>query len=598
MQVNCEQCKAEIPPENIDHNRHLAKCAECNALFSIANQFKESYVSPPSQLLDMFTPLGLKVERLEGELKITRPWFGPEYIGLGLVFLAINACILFFAYDLGSENDMGARFYLWFYFRTYFTCPIGWIMLGLLYYVLAGFLNTTVVSVTPNQLKITHSPLPYWGHELASGSIEQLYIKERTRSRNTYSYELRMISRSGQDRALLKGLNIQEQAVYLEQEIGQFLGIEDKPMEGEFSWSETRDEVIINKSWQTLAESNNLNFTPGKLLERFRVFGNYQGYIFELMAFRKDDQMAFRKDGQKYGPPHTGLVLIRDVQIDDGHSANNEDEVEQPLTGEDVAVLFNPPQPTFSFKGKIQITKNGQKLSYEEHELITDVAYLQFLIDSFWALMDGYPKIVALGGEVVPFLQPIAVQKEYLVLSVTSQPLEKNHPLRSVAVQLLQEIAHNTTLRWREQSSHLLCKRCLVHCTALKIKVEDTKTLTYYGCRACHQSREFYSAKRVIAVLDSRLDDGPSQMGQSLRAGWLTRRTLFDFEAVEIVQVIDEDVERFAVQVGNDTDPVRQPTYGTMRCTVSSDCNLSKNSLRILKRMFGQVVIGEENSEH
>jgi hypothetical protein len=91
------------------------------------------------------------------------------------------------------------------------------------------------------------------------------------------------------------------------------------------SWLGTRDEVIINKSWQTLAESNNLNFTPGRLLEGFRVFGNYQGYTFGLMAFRKD--------GQKYGTPHTGLVLIRDVQVNDGHSTNNEDEVEQSVHG-------------------------------------------------------------------------------------------------------------------------------------------------------------------------------------------------------------------------------------------------------------------------
>lgn len=47
--------------------------------------------------------------------------------------------------------------------------------------------------------------------------------------------------------------------------------------------------------------------------------------------------------------------------------------------------------------------------------------------------------------------------------------------------------------------------------------------------------------------------------------------------------------ERFAVQVGNDTDPVRRPTYAQMRCLVSPECGLSENTMRILQRTFGRV---------
>jgi len=49
-------------------------------------------------------------------------------------------------------------------------------------------------------------------------------------------------------------------------------------------------------------------------------------------------------------------------------------------------------------------------------------------------------------------------------------------------------------------------------------------------------------------------------------------------------------VERFAVQVGNDTDPFRRPRYRQMRCVVKPECNLSENTLRILDSVFGQVV--------
>jgi hypothetical protein len=45
------------------------------------------------------------------------------------------------------------------------------------------------------------------------------------------------------------------------------------------------------------------------------------------------------------------------------------------------------------------------------------------------------------------------------------------------------------------------------------------------------------------------------------------------------------------MQVNNDTDPVRRRRYKTMPCTVSAQSNLSENTLRILRRTFGEVVI-------
>jgi hypothetical protein len=76
-----------------------------------------------------------------------------------------------------------------------------------------------------------------------------------------------------------------------------------------------------------------------------------------------------------------------------------------------------------------------------------------------------------------------------------------------------------------------------------------------------------------------------------LYLNWLARRNLFDFDTVTIVQASDEMVERFAVQVGNDTDPTRRPRYNHMPCRVSAKANLSENTVRILHRTFGAVTI-------
>ena len=73
------------------------------------------------------------------------------------------------------------------------------------------------------------------------------------------------------------------------------------------------------------------------------------------------------------------------------------------------------------------------------------------------------------------------------------------------------------------------------------------------------------------------------------QVNWSAQQRLFDFDRVEIIQATDEDVERFAMQVGNDTDPVRQPRYTQMHCLIAPGCRLSENSWRILQSFFGQV---------
>ena len=70
---------------------------------------------------------------------------------------------------------------------------------------------------------------------------------------------------------------------------------------------------------------------------------------------------------------------------------------------------------------------------------------------------------------------------------------------------------------------------------------------------------------------------------------WFQRKTLFEFDRVEIIEATDAEVELFAIQVGNDTDKIRKSRYENMVCTVHSKCNLSKNTMRILNSMFGSV---------
>ncbi len=182
--------------------------------------------------------------------------------------------------------------------------------------------------------------------------------------------------------------------------------------------------------------------------------------------------------------------------------------------------------------------------------------------------------LVAYGGEAVDELQALANK-------ITS-------PLRKTAVRLLQGIEQETTARLAHRTGQLLCRRCLAFfCDHSVSALEDSK-IAFYGCRMCRQSREFWEGE-VVVVLDAGMGVEPIHQNGTTRINWLAQRELFDFHSVEIVRATDEDVERFAVQVGNDTAPFRQPRYRQMRCVVAPECGLSENSLRILGSIFGEA---------
>ncbi len=181
--------------------------------------------------------------------------------------------------------------------------------------------------------------------------------------------------------------------------------------------------------------------------------------------------------------------------------------------------------------------------------------------------------LVSVGGEAVPALQAVV----------------RDRPLSRASAWLLRSIASDTQHRLASRSGELLCPRCLVRFAALPISVPGPD-LTYYGCRACGQSREILEwPGEVVAVLDEEMGEEQVKAGNSLRVNWLARQELFDFDRVEIIRASDEEVERFAVAVGNDTDRVRKARYQKASCYVASGCSLTENTRRVLDQMFGRV---------
>lgn len=189
--------------------------------------------------LDPGLPEGLELNNTGTGIEITRKWFSVLHIFTG-IFALVWCGFLFFWYSiLGSIAAPGeetSNFLLIFYLFPLIHVAVG---VYLLYYSLCGFFNKTTISVDWENLRIKHHPLPWRGNRtIPRSDIKQLYVKRqesRTRNGISVTYDINLITHSGSDIKLVKGLTADEQALFIEREVEKYLHIENVPVRGEYS---------------------------------------------------------------------------------------------------------------------------------------------------------------------------------------------------------------------------------------------------------------------------------------------------------------------------------------------------------------------------
>jgi hypothetical protein len=186
-------------------------------------------------------PNGFNVIREGGGITITRKWFSPTHIFL-LVFAVVwNAILLVF---FGGFAASGISFGGTGLFFGLFMIPFVAAGAGVGYSAIAGFVNTTTLSVRDGVLAVKHAPLPWWGQvTLNAHELTQLYTRELRstsssssgRSRTTYTYAVMAIhGPDNRETRILSGLTEPGQAQFAEWTVERFLGITDRPVRGEF----------------------------------------------------------------------------------------------------------------------------------------------------------------------------------------------------------------------------------------------------------------------------------------------------------------------------------------------------------------------------
>lgn len=226
--LRCKSCGAPLDPENVVERLAMARCVHCGSVFSIAQAKAAGEARALRPKVAM--PRGIEVADLGTTLEIRRRWFTAAALFLAFFCIFWNGFMIVWH---GMALSMGA--WLMSLFGLLHTA----VGIGLLYFTLACFLNTTIVRVGHGLIEVRTGPLPWLGNKTINAhDVKQCYCRERIRhgKNGTHcSYEVHVVCKNDVREPLLKGLSDADQALYVEQELERHLRIKDQPVRGELS---------------------------------------------------------------------------------------------------------------------------------------------------------------------------------------------------------------------------------------------------------------------------------------------------------------------------------------------------------------------------
>jgi len=119
--------------------------------------------------------------------------------------------------------------------------PVLHVAVGVLltYSTLCGFINRTVIEVTDEELTIRHGPLPWPGNQtLTVPDIRQIYCDEtisRGRNSTSTSYNVNALLVEERTIKLLSSLPEKQMALFVEQQLEEWLKIKPQHVKGSIS---------------------------------------------------------------------------------------------------------------------------------------------------------------------------------------------------------------------------------------------------------------------------------------------------------------------------------------------------------------------------
>lgn len=208
--VTCKNCGKDIPAKNVNIQKAIAKCENCDCVFHFDNQI---ILSRP----EIGMPENFEILKLRNSINISYKWLSPIHHFLFFFTLFWNGFMAFWYYNAITEE-------IWI--MAIFGILHLAVGIFLFYFTLAAFFNSTHINATHNKLEIRHKPLWWKGNQTIDvAEIKQLFCKlaiSYGENGASHTYQLYMIDFNKRHTKLISNMDSPDQVLYLEQELEIF----------------------------------------------------------------------------------------------------------------------------------------------------------------------------------------------------------------------------------------------------------------------------------------------------------------------------------------------------------------------------------------
>jgi len=230
MEIKCPKCGRPVLAEDANIQAAVAKCRSCGAVFGIADAsgaygWQKTAVVMPSRF---------KLEYEPDALRLAYSWYSAMTWFFAAFALFWNGFLITWYTQALTVKKCGGM-PLAAKLLPLIHVAVG---IGLAYYVIAGFLNTTLIRISRELLSVRHGPVPWPGNkDIPAYEIEQFFCEEKVHhsknGRHNYTYEVSAVLRGGSRIKITGGFTDPAHALFVEQQAEKYLGLKDRPVAGE-----------------------------------------------------------------------------------------------------------------------------------------------------------------------------------------------------------------------------------------------------------------------------------------------------------------------------------------------------------------------------
>ena len=199
----------------------------------------------------------------------------------------------------------------------------------------------------------------------------------------------------------------------------------------------------------------------------------------------------------------------------------------------------------------------------------------------------------AINGDIFPLetIEAAAIQGDIRPLSILVQAATKFDPPTTVrSSEIFDRFV--TTIKTINQFVNEFHASWYCKQDYTRFKSVRQGRITSTSCRTCKSTLYAARVQSIVATLDEQMGPLSSVEGHQLKINWLKLNRLFDFDEVDIITASDQDIMRFCMLVGNDSDAYRIPKYARVKCTIHNADQLNTQTRTVIKRCFPMVDLG------